>query len=304
MDDATTTLISYAQADPLHLAVAGFLARYTGRTLATYQSHLKLWIGWCDEVGIAPLAVGRPHVELWLRALEERHLASATRSDKFNVVHLFYKYAVIDGLVPKDPTQYVNRPKVHDGEQRRTWLPVLDCVALLDTAIKAGPNAHLFVVLLGQMALRSGEMCSLDVDSIEHNQGWRVARFVGKGGDTFERVIPVQALRDLDRLIGARGPHEPLVVNIHGARLDQASAGRLLHRLTAAAGITRPITPHGLRRSVATNMLAAGVPLRDVQLQLRHADPRMTMRYDQGKNSLDRAAVIPYASSQYGMLGG
>jgi hypothetical protein len=41
-------------------------------------------------------------------------------------------------------------------------------------------------------------------------------------------------------------------------------------------------------------MLAQGLPLRDVQLQLRHADPRMTMRYEQGKNSLDRAAVLPY----------
>lgn len=84
--------------------------------------------------------------------------------------------------------------------------------------------------------------------------------------------------------------------------MDRAAADRMLQRLVRAAGITRPITPHGLRRSVATNMLAQGVPLRDVQLQLRHADPRMTMRYDQGKNSLDRSAVLPYASSQYGML--
>jgi integrase len=49
-------------------------------------------------------------------------------------------------------------------------------------------------------------------------------------------------------------------------------------------------------------MLAQGLPLRDVQLQLRHADPRMTMRYDQAKNCLDRAAVLPYASARYGML--
>jgi hypothetical protein len=49
-------------------------------------------------------------------------------------------------------------------------------------------------------------------------------------------------------------------------------------------------------------MLPQGLPLRDVQLQLRHADPRMTMRYDQAKNCLDRAAVLPYASARYGML--
>jgi len=115
--------------------------------------------------------------------------------------------------------------------------------------------------------------------------------FRGKGGDTFERVVPVQALRDLDRLIDGRTA-TPLIRNTRGYRMDRA------------AGITRPITPHGLRRSVATNMLAQGLPLRDVQLQLRHADPRMTMRYDQAKNNLDRAAVLPYASAQYGMLDG
>ena len=167
--------------------------------------------------------------------------------------------------------------------------------------MKAGPREHVFVVLLGQMALRVGEMCALNADSVHYNQGWRTIVFRGKGGDTYERVIPVQALRDLDRVIDGR-TSTPLIRNTRGDRMDRAAADRLLHRLTRAAGISRAITPHGLRRSVATNMLAQGLPLRDVQLQLRHADPRMTMRYDQGKNSLDRAAVLPYASAQYGML--
>jgi len=42
--------------------------------------------------------------------------------------------------------------------------------------------------------------------------------------------------------------------------------------------------------------------VRDVQLQLRHADLRVTRRYDQGNNSRDRAAVLPYAAAHYGML--
>ena len=217
------------------------------------------------------------------------------------MVHLFYKYAVIDEITDRDPTESVTRPKVHEGEQKRTWLPTLDSVALLNAAVKAGPREHVFVVLLGQMALRVGEMCALNADSVRHNQGWRTIVFCGKGGDTFERVVPVQALRDLDRLIDGRTA-TPLIRNTRGDRMDRAASDRLLHRLTRAAGITRAITPHGLRRSVATNMLAQGLPLRDVQLQLRHADPRMTMRYDQAKNSLDRAAVLPYASAQYGML--
>ena len=180
-------------------------------------------------------------------------------------------------------------------------MPPLDSVVLLNTAIKTGPREHLFVVFLAQMALRVGEMCSLNTDSVHHNMGWRTLVFRGKGGDEYERVIPVQALADLDILI-KNLPDGPLIVNTNGDRMDQKSADRVLQKLARTAGITRKITPHGLRRSVATNVLMQGVPLRDVQLQLRHVDPRMTMKYDQGKNSLDRSAVISYASSQYGML--
>ena len=54
------------------------------------------------------------------------------------------------------------------------------------------------------MVLRVGEMSALNADSVHYNQVWRTIVFRGKGGDTFERVIPVQGLRDLDRLIDAR----------------------------------------------------------------------------------------------------
>jgi len=54
------------------------------------------------------------------------------------------------------------------------------------------------------MVLRVGEMSALNADSVHYNQGGRTIVFRGKGGDTFERVIPVQGLRDLDRLIDAR----------------------------------------------------------------------------------------------------
>jgi integrase/recombinase XerD len=216
MNTTTTTVILPASGHPLRLACAGFLARYAGKTLDSYRIHLDLRLRWCTQVGLDPLAVRHPHIEIWLRSLEDRHLASATQAMKFGVVHPFYKYAVIDELTDRGPTQNVTRPKIHEGEQKRTWLPTLDCVALLNSAVKAGPREHLFVVLLGQMALRVGEMCALNTDDVHDNQGWRTIVFRGKGGDTYERVIPVQALRDLDRLIDGRAAM-PLIGNSRGA---------------------------------------------------------------------------------------
>ena len=103
MNTNATTVILPASSDPLRLAYAGFLARYAGTTLDSYRIHLDLWLRWCTQVGLDPLQARRPHVEIWLRSLEDRHLASATRAGKFGVVHLFYKYAVIDEITDRDP---------------------------------------------------------------------------------------------------------------------------------------------------------------------------------------------------------
>jgi site-specific recombinase XerD len=64
---------------------------------------------------------------------------------------------------------------------------------------------------------------------------------------------------------------------------------RRLKHLTKVAGVKMPrMHPHMLRHTYVTTMLDAGVPLRDVQIAARHADPRTTMRYDRARKNLDR----------------
>jgi integrase/recombinase XerD len=58
------------------------------------------------------------------------------------------------------------------------------------------------------------------------------------------------------------------------------------------SGLTRKIGPHTLRHAFITAALDAGVPLRDVQEAASHADPRITMRYDRARVSLDRHATF------------
>ena len=56
------------------------------------------------------------------------------------------------------------------------------------------------------------------------------------------------------------------------------------------------VGPHTLRHAFITAALDAGVPLRDVQEAASHADPRTTMRYDRGRQSLDRHATYIVAT--------
>jgi integrase/recombinase XerD len=73
--------------------------------------------------------------------------------------------------------------------------------------------------------------------------------------------------------------------------MNRHAADRAVKRLARRAGITKRISPDRLRHSFITAALDAGVPLRDVQATASHADSRTTMRYDRGRQSLDRHAT-------------
>ena len=83
--------------------------------------------------------------------------------------------------------------------------------------------------------------------------------------------------------------------------MDRAGAARSLNRLASRAGITRPITPHGLRRTFCTPGLVAGISIRDMQYAMRHADARTTLRYDMARANLDRHAAHAVAAYLAGM---
>ena len=76
-----------------------------------------------------------------------------------------------------------------------------------------------------------------------------------------------------------------------GRRMDRHGATRIVRRLAKRAGITKHISPHSLRHSFITAALDAGVPLRDVQIAARHADPRTTTIYDRRRQNYDRHAA-------------
>jgi site-specific recombinase XerD len=82
----------------VHLAAAGFLARYSGKTRVAYALDLKTYFCWCADRGTDVFAMTRPHLELYVRWMEEdRGYAPATTARRLSTVVGFYRFAVIDG---------------------------------------------------------------------------------------------------------------------------------------------------------------------------------------------------------------
>ena len=74
-------------ADRLRLAVAAYLARFKGSSREHTESDLRCYLTWCAERGLDPLAARRPHLELYIRWMQEaRHFKPSTVSRRFSVV--------------------------------------------------------------------------------------------------------------------------------------------------------------------------------------------------------------------------
>jgi site-specific recombinase XerD len=289
-------------------AVYSFLARYRGQTLVNYKLDLKVFLVWCDEHRIPPLLITRGDLELYARYLEtlispatNRPLAPATVARRLGTVIVFFKYAAMDDFITKDPALAVRRPKVDMEQQSRPFLTPLEYAALLK-ASKPTPAAHALVALLGEMGLRISEACSLDIADIDVVGAYEVIRFVGKGNKGAEMPLPVPVMRAVHEAIRGRDVG-PVLLNEWGNRMTRMNAGNLLTNLAKAAGLTAHVTPHSLRRTFVTAGLLNGVPLRDMQVAARHADPKMTVRYDRMVGGHDRNAVHRVAGYLSSMAG-
>lgn len=280
------------------MAVHGFLARYQNdKTRMNYRMDINQYAHWVRREAQLPhmLAVQRLHAELYLRYLQRSPLAQSTVARRFGTVRMFYKYAVIDELIAKDPTIHIVAPKIDHDAQRRTWLTTLQYSQLLNHS-RTNPRSHAMVVAMGMLGLRVAEMCSLNVTDVHRLIGLANISFIGKGGSTYTVDLPLEVLTAFDRLAAGR-TSGPLFLTLDGARRwTPADCRRHLATLIKHAGLAGvDITPHGLRRTAARTLAERGVELGAIQEFLRHKDPRVTklcyIGQDSGAASLARQTL-------------
>jgi len=273
----------------VHLAAAGYLARYSGRTRDAYTLDLKTFFAWCAERHTEVFAMTRPHLEIYVRWMEEqRGYAPATTARRFSTVAGFYRFAVIDGYLDRSPAEYVRRPHVPE-ESQALGLDRMQLGALVAAARASSPDDAALITMLGLLGLRISEACGADIADLGSERGHRTLHIIGKGNKPALIPLPVPVARTLDLAVAERGDG-PILRTRSGARMDRYAASRAVARLAKRAGITHRVGCHSLRHSYITAALDAGVPLRDVQIAARHADPRTTTRYDRARGNLDRHA--------------
>jgi integrase/recombinase XerD len=251
-------------------------------TLRAYRRDLDDYLAFLARAGL-DLEAGDA-VPCYLRDLQARGCAPATRARRLSCLRRFYRFLTLEGLVGTDPTAAVPSPR--RGLKLPRVLTADEVDRLLTqprTSTPTGLRDRAMLELLYATGLRVSELVALKVADVNVAQGY--VRCLGKGQR--ERVVPFGsvAARYLQayltevrpRLVARRSPY--LFVNRQGRPLSRQALWKLIKKYARGAGIDKTIGPHVLRHSFATHLLENGADLRTVQELLGHADISTTQIY-------------------------
>jgi integrase/recombinase XerD len=296
MSTTTTAVERYqpALSDTERMTLLGFLAGYRGYTRDAYALDLRQFTAWCWQHQQHLFDVRRVDIERFVRDLEDRGKARATVARRLCTIAGFYRYAEEEGVIDRSPAVHIRRPRI-DYESHVTHLDRNELGAILVTAGISSPRDHALVSVLALNGLRVSEAIGIDIENLGMERGHRTLTVLRKGGKLVTMPLAPRVARAVDLAIGER-LEGPVFVDNEGQRLDRHAAGRIVRRIAKRADITKRVGPHTLRHAFITAALDAGAPLRDVQEAASHADPRTTMRYDRGRQSLDRHATYIVAT--------
>ena len=259
-------------------------------TLEAYRSDLLQFGSYLERAGIDVLQAEHAHLTGFLDELaagsEERPPVSpATLQRKAACLRSFFRHLRREGLLERDPTADLRAPR--KSQRLPHVLGRAEVQRLLQAPKGTDPAALRDRALLEVMyacGLRASEAIDLTTADIDLEVG--VLRARGKGSK--ERLVPIgrQAVsavqaylqRGRPTLVGLRDePH--LFVNHRGAGLTRQGLYKIVQRHAKAVGLDGKMSPHTLRHTFATHLLAGGCDLRSVQEMLGHADVATTQIY-------------------------
>jgi integrase/recombinase XerD len=216
---------------------------------------------------------------------DHRPASPATIHRKSACLRSFYRHLRREGLRESDPTASLSAPR------RSRKLPQVltrdEVEELLSQPSGTDPSALRDRALLEVMyasGLRASEAIGLELSDVDLEE--RVLRARGKGSK--ERIVPIgqAALRALAAYLERGRPKlvktsvEPhLFVNFRGGQLTRQGLYKIVRRHAVTAGLADRMSPHTLRHTFATHLLAGGCDLRSVQEMLGHADVSTTQLY-------------------------
>jgi integrase/recombinase XerD len=272
------------------LAYLEFERGLSRNTLEAYRGDLLQFGRFLEERGRTAVDADTVDIGDFLTRLAtgdagHRPASPATIHRKSACLRSFYRHLRREGVRDADPTAGLSAPR------RSRKLPHVLTRGEIDRLLAQprGTDPHALrdralLELMYACGLRASEAIGLELGDVDLEEG--VLRARGKGSK--ERIVPIgqAALRAL-RLYLERGRpglvkngvEAHLFVNFRGGMLTRQGLYKIVRRHATSAGLADRMSPHTLRHTFATHLLAGGCDLRSVQEMLGHADVSTTQLY-------------------------
>ncbi len=254
-------------------------------TVAAYRRDLTRFLEW---------AAGRPVVEMTIQDLGDyvtwlhgKEFKPATLARHLVSLKVFFRYLQLEGILEENRAELLGSQRLWERVPHVLSPEQID--ALLESPSDDDPfwrRDRALLELLYATGCRASELSNLKLDDVHLEEGYCLCR--GKGDK--ERLVPLgkravaafrQWLEQERPTLAARGAGAPrwALLSYRGRRLRRERIWELLKRYVARIGAPSGVSPHTLRHSFATHLLAGGADLRQVQEMLGHASIATTQIY-------------------------
>ncbi|HEX4216938.1 MAG TPA: site-specific tyrosine recombinase XerD [Acidimicrobiales bacterium] len=263
----------------------------SANTIASYRRDLVGWERWLGHAGIDPGSVGADDLERYLAYARGTGKSPATITRTLASLRGLFRFLYDEGTIAADPTADLQSPRL--ARRLPKALDEAQTLRLLNAVTGIGPldfrDRALLEVLYGTGA-RISEVVGLSLADLQFDDG--LIRVFGKGAK--ERLVPIgrparEALgtwlspQGRPQIAPDRWSHrddaEAVFLNTRGRRLSRQGAWAILKRHADRVELSDQVSPHVLRHSCASHMLAHGADIRVVQELLGHVSITTTQLY-------------------------
>lgn len=259
--------------------------RLAGNTVAAYGSDLRFFLEHMRQRGVRePSRITTDHVREFFLLCHQRHIGSRSNARRLAAMRAFFDYLAGRHAVADNPVADIDPPKI--GISLPKALNISDVDRLLTVPPQKTPfilRDYAMLYLLYATGIRVSELVRLPVNSCSLTGGH--VRVLGKGSK--ERIVPfgeraseqLRAYLESGRPALVKKSTSFLFLSNRGTAMTRTRFWQIINDLALNAGIRRRISPHMLRHSFATHLLAGGADLRAVQMMLGHTDIATTQIY-------------------------
>jgi integrase/recombinase XerD len=254
-------------------------------SVAAYRRDLERFMKWLGGRAVGQLTI--QELADYAQWLHERELAPASIARHLVSLKLFCRYLQLEGLLRENLAELLGSQKLWERIPKVLSPGKVD--ELLDAPRSYDPlwrRDRALLELLYATGCRASELSNLKLADVHLQQAFCLCH--GKGDK--ERLVPLgqQAIAAVKRYLSDERPKlvenlttQPpwLLLSRRGLRLRRERIWELFKQYAARVGISADMSPHTLRHSFATHLLAGGADLRQVQEMLGHASIGTTQIY-------------------------